>query len=164
MTIFNFLQAHMSYTADKTRYKAEKAWQTYSNVMKDLSATVAQNSITRNELTLSDAYITKAAEIKKSGMFSRSQVEVSAASAGVSGNSVNRVMREVIGASASEEAERQDEYERSMRDMADQRRQIQIDAALSQDYSYIPKPKAASYYLTAIQKSVDNASKMFTPG
>jgi len=164
MSVLNFLQAGMSYGADKTQYTAQKKWQEYQNKMKDLSATVSQNALTTNELLAADSFLNQAFQLRKDSIFTRAKVEVNAAAAGVKGKSVNRVVREIIGNSASREAERQEAFRVSMHGISQQRKQIEYDAAFAHDYSYIPKPNAASYYLAATQKSIDQAAKAFAGG
>lgn len=154
----------MSYGADKAQYTAQKKWQEYQNKMKDLSATVSQNALTTNELLAADAFLNQAFQLRKDSIFARAKVEVNAAAAGVKGKSVNRVMREIIGNSAARESERQEAFRVSMQGINQQRRQIEYDAAFAHDYSYIPKPNAASYYLAATQKTIDQAAKAFAGG
>jgi hypothetical protein len=145
----NLLGAANSYAADKAQSKAQRAWQAYTNKMVDLSATVSQNAITTNELLAHDAFANQAFQLRKDTILTRAKVEASAAGAGVKGRSVNLAMRQVLGNAASREAERQENFRVTELGFDQQRMQVAMSAAMQKDYSYIPKPNAASYFLSA---------------
>ena len=161
LSVGSGLSAMMGYNADSAKSKAQRQWQTYSNAMKDLSATQSQNAVTSNQLLLSDSFASRAFQLKKESLFTQGRVEVSAAAAGVKGKSVNRTMREVLGNFAGREADRQEAFRVGLMGMDQQRREIQVSAAMSQDYSYIPKPNAASYYLGA---AVQTGNRLMSMG
>jgi hypothetical protein len=154
----NMLSAGQSYKADKAQYKASKAWQAYSNTMVRLSDAVNQNAITTNTLMAGDAFAEQALQIKRGSTMASAQVEVGAAAAGVKGRSVNQAMFDVQRNAAAREYERQQGFKNTMLAFDQQRLQSAMSAEMQQDYSYIPKPKAASYFLNAAAKSFDFAS------
>lgn len=154
----NLLSAANSYAADKAQSKAQRAWQAYTNKMVDLSATVSQNAITANELLTADAFTRQAFQQRQDSILTRARVEASAASAGVKGRSVNLSVRNVLRNAAAREAERQEQFRISQMDTTQQRMGVALQAAMQKDYSYIPKPKAASYFLSALSNTASNTN------
>ena len=154
----NLLSAANSYAADKAQSKAQRAWQAYTNKMVDLSATVSQNAITSNELLAQDAFVNQAFQLRQDSIFTRAKVEASAASAGVKGNSVNKSISQVLRNSAAREAERQEGFRVTMLGFDQQRMQVSMQAAMQKDYSYIPKPNAASYFLSAAASTASSTN------
>ena len=154
------LSAMMGYSADSAKAKAQKAWQAYTNKMVEFSHGQTQNSITTNELLASDALTNQAFQLRKESMFIRGQVEVSAATAGVKGRSVNLAIRQVVGNSAARESERQEAFRTTMLGVDQKRKSAAMNAAMQKDNSYIPKPKAASYYLGAVSKTASTGFSM----
>ena len=61
---------------------------------------------------------------------------------------------------ASREAERQEGFRTTQLGIGNQRMQVAMSAAMQKDYSYIPKPKAASYFLGAAMNTMSSASNM----
>lgn len=160
----NALSAINQYGADKAKAKAQQAWQDYSNRMVDLSATVSQNAITTNELLSADAFTNQAMQIQRGGMLAEAQAKVSAAAAGVKGNSVNRGVTHVLANAASREAERQEQFRVAQLGFTQQRTQVAMSAAMQKDYSYIPKPQAASYFLSAASSFASQGSNLKAMG
>lgn len=156
----NLLSASSQYAGDKAQYKAQKAWQQYTNKMVDLSATVSQNAITANQLLAGDAFVNQAFQLRADTIFTRAKVEASAAAAGVKGKSVNRSIRQVLSNSASREAERQESFRTTMLGFDQQRMQVELNKVMQKDYSYIPKPKAASYFLGAAMNTFNSGLQM----
>lgn len=154
----NFAQGLLSYNADKAQAKAKLAWQAYSNKMLELSATQSQNAITQNTLFAEDAFANQAFQLKQDSIFTRAKVEASAAAAGVKGRSVNLAVRQVIGNAAMRESERQEAFKAAALGFDQQRKQVAMSAAMQKDYSYIPKPQAASYFLGAAMKTFSYGS------
>jgi len=145
----SFLSAGMSYRADKAQSQAQRAWQVYSNKMTDLSNSISQNALTQNSILAADATANQALNLRQETILSRARVEVSAAAAGVKGRSVNLTVRDVLRGSAMRESERQEAFRTEMLGIQQQRLNAAFGAASQKDYSYIPKPNAASYYLGA---------------
>jgi len=154
----NLLGAASSYAADKAQSKAQRAWQAYTNKMVDLSATVSQNAITSNELLNADAFTNQAFQLKQDSILTTAKAQASAASAGVKGRSVNLSIRNVLRNSAAREAERQEAFRVSQLGFDQQRMQVSLSAAMQKDYSYIPKPNAASYFLSALSKTAGSTN------
>lgn len=153
---FDLLAAGAQYQGDAATSKAKRAWQKYSNTMLSLSNAMQQNSITTNQLLASDAFTNQAIQLKKEGIMTSAATEVAAAAAGVKGRSVNLAMRDVKRNAANREAERQEGFKNTMLAVSQQRQNASMSAAMQVDYSYIPKPKAATYFLNAIGKNMDS--------
>lgn len=154
------LSALGKYNADKANYKAQKAWQAYTNGMVDLSAGEAQNSVTSNEILATNAFVNQAFQLKKDTLITSAKTEASAAAAGVKGRSVDLAVRSVLRNAANAEAQRQEELRVSLLGFDQQRMNVAMQAAMQKDYSYIPKPKAASYFLSAATNTASAGSSM----
>lgn len=153
----NLLSGSASYSADKAQYAARKAWQDYSNKMTRLSDAVSQNAITTNQIMAADNLADQALQIKRGGILASAQVESQAAAAGVKGRSVNQAMFDVQRNAAARESERQTAFKNTMLAFDQQRLNSAMTAEMNQDYSYIPKPRAASYLLNAAMQSASFA-------
>jgi len=149
----NLLGGYAQYNAAKTQAKAQRAWQQYSNTMVRLSDAVNQNAITTNEILSQQAFADQAINIKQSNILTEAQAQVSAAAAGVKGNSVDDVMLDINRNAANAENQRQNDLAASYLTFDQQRQSSSMSAAMSQDYSYIPRPKLGSYLLDATVKS-----------
>lgn len=143
LSMFNQFQA------DKAEYKAKAAWQKYSNTMTRLSDSVNQNVITTNELLAYDASQAESNQIKRDSLFTSAKIEVAAAAADTKGRSVNQAMFDVQRNAAARQSERQVSFKNQVLAFDQQRVSSRMSADASQDYSYLPKPKAASYILKA---------------
>lgn len=149
MAALSAAQALSSYGAAKSTAKAQQAYQVYKNAMARISDATTQNVITENQIATNEAYGDQAVGIKQQNILSTAQAEVSAAAAGVKGRSVNQVQLDINRSAALAERTRQNEMAASNLSFAGQRQQSAQSAANAQDYSYIPKPKLASYLLNA---------------
>jgi hypothetical protein len=156
--MLEFIKAGMQYKADKAEYKAKKAWQDYRNTMTNLSNAVSQNAITSNEILSNAAFARQAMQLQKATMATEGSVVSSAAAAGVKGKSVNQVVLSVQRSSAEQERERQIQLETSWMSFDQQRTNSAMSAALQQDYSYIPKPKASTYFINAAIKTAEQVA------
>lgn len=154
----NALSGFMSYQGDKAQAKAQKAWQAYHNTMTELGNAVNQNAITTNELLANQAFADQAMQIKRGSIFAQAKVEVAAAAAGVKGRSVNQAMFDVQRNAASREYARQVSLKNAQLAFDQQRLQSSMSSALQKDYSYIPKPNAASYFLKAASSTFSTAA------
>lgn len=155
-TGMNMLQGMMNYNADKAQAKAQRAWQKYSNKMVDLSNSVNQNAINTNELLAADSFAAQAVQLQTDTALTTAKAETIAAAAGVKGRSVDRTLHQIMNNSAQREAERQEAFRVSKLGFEQQRQQMAMSAAMQKDYSYIPKPKAASYLLGAAMNSFNS--------
>lgn len=156
----NLMSAGASYSADKAQAQAQRAWQQYTNKMVDLSATVSQNAITTNQLLAADALTNQAFQLRQESIFTQAKVEASAAAAGVKGRSVNKSIHQVMRNASAREAERQEAFRTTMLGFDQQRMQTAMSAAMQKDYSYIPKPKASSYFLGAVSNTFSTGLQM----
>lgn len=159
----NIIGSFLAYKDAAAKAKAERAIQKYRNEMSNLSAAIAQNSITTNETMSSVASAKSALEIKKAAIMSQGAAAVAAGAAGASGRSVNMTMRDLLQTSANAESERQSQLT-DMYAAADRSRiSTAMTASLQQDHSYIPKPNAASYMLQAAAKTYQSSRASDTP-
>ena len=149
----SMLSGFMSYQADKAAAKAKRAWQAYSNTMIRLSDAQNQNAITTNEILNQQASTDQAIGIKESNILTTAQAEVSAAAAGVKGRSVDMVMLDINRNAAVAERQRETSLINANLSFDQQRRSSSLQAAMQQDYTYIPRPKLGSYLLSAAATS-----------
>lgn len=156
----SFMQAGQQLAADKAQYKARKAWQTYSNTMVRLSDSMNQNAITTNEIIAQSAFAEQALGIKRSSILTQAKSEVAAAAAGVKGRSVNQSMIDIQRNAAARETERQTSLSNANLAFDQQRLQSRMSAEMQQDYTYLPKPNPATYYLNAAMQTAQSFMSM----
>jgi hypothetical protein len=154
----NLLSSANSYKAAKRQAAAQQAWQDYSNTMTNLSNGINQNAITQNEILANEASANNAVGIQKAGLISAAHAEVAAAAAGVKGRSVNQAIRSVQRSIATQEYDRQISLKNANAAFDQQRLQSAMGASMQQDYSYIPKPSGASYFLNALSNTAASSS------
>lgn len=164
MSFLDFIAAEANYQADKAQWKAQTAWQKYRNTMVNLSNSINQNAITQNEILAQQAFADQALKIKKGSLMSTARAEVAAAAAGVKGRSVNQAMLDVKRNAANREYERQVSFTNANLAFDQQRLQSKMSADMQQDYTYLPKPNSASYYLNAFIKTANEAAAAFGGG
>lgn len=99
-----------SLIASNKQAKAMKAWQSYQNQMVNLSNAANQDAITTNEILYNKASAENAKNIQLGGMQAEGSAEVSAASAGVKGKSVDVSLAHIKGNAAYAENQRQREF------------------------------------------------------
>lgn len=145
----HWASAGLNLEADKTESKLNRAWQKYSNTMIELSHSTSANAITTNEILSQHAFADQALVGKKTSILTQAKVEVAAAAAGVKGRSVNQAMFDVQRNAGAREAERQRSLSNANLAFDQQRLMGRMSANMQKDYSPIPKPNAASYYLNA---------------
>ncbi len=159
-----FGQANLNYKADKAEAKANQKWQAYRNTMTNLSGAMQQNSITINERLSEFAFASQAISDKRANLLTVGASEAAAAAAGVKGNSVNRVMFDINRNAAIKDRQRQINLQNARLAFDESRRASAMSTKMQMDFSYIPKPKAASYYLDAFQDTQDVYSDLFGGG
>lgn len=152
--LLDFTQTSLEYGADSAQSKAQRAWQDYSNKMTDLSASVSQNAVTTNQILAEDALTEQGIEIKTTSLLTRAKLEANAAGAGVKGKTVKRGLHQVISKASAREFDRQQRTAATLLAFEQQRKGIAISAAMQKDYSFIPRPKSASYFLGAFTKTI----------
>lgn len=160
----NFISAESQKMADKHAFKAQTLVREYNNTMVRLSDAQNQNAITTNQLLASQAFADEAIQIKRGSLITQAKTEVSAAAAGVKGRSVNQAMFAVMRNASEREYQRQVNMASANLAFDQQRRGSAMGAQMQQDFSYIPKPRSASYYLGAASNVLNTTMALYGPG
>lgn len=152
MAIMGGLQlagALSQHSAQEAQAKYQKAYQKYQNTMTMLSGAQSQNSITQNDIQAEAAFAEQAVGIKQQTILTEASAEVSAASAGVKGRSVNQAMMDIDRNAAVAERQRQINLTNSRLSFDQERRNTALQVESSKDRSYIPQPSLASSLIGA---------------
>lgn len=157
----NFLSAETNKMVDETAAKAGRLVQQFNNTMVRLSDANNQNAITTNQMLSNEAFADQALMIRKGGLIAAAKTETMAAAAGVKGRSVNQAMFDVQRNAAQRDYQRQVAQKNQNLAFDQQRVNSALGAEMNQDYSYIPKPRAASYYLQAGVNSLGTAISLY---
>lgn len=123
--------------------------QAYRNTMSALSAARSKNAVTVNEIGVRDAEINAQTLIQQTSMQDLAKAKVSAASAGVAGNSVDLAVAD-LKASAGKASYAQSKAKNSaLREMGAQRTSIDLAQLSNKDIQVIPKPSVGALLLGA---------------
>jgi hypothetical protein len=141
----DLLKAGFGYQAAKKEAKIQKQWQEYHNTMVRLADAQNQNAITANRSMAHDASAAKAFAIDRSEMVTEGAVEVSAASMGVTGRSVNMAIFDVQRNAAYAQQARIDDLKMQDNQFNQQRRQSAFSAVQNMDFSPIKQPNIGDY-------------------
>ncbi len=127
--------------------KMQESLQRYHNTFSALQSAQNLNIITRDEISAQDASVRQNLEIQRQGIIAKGQARVSAASAGVSGDSINRVMQGLRNSVARAQYARTENLEKQYSGFGQERRNVAFAQALNKDVTVIPRPSAASTLL-----------------
>lgn len=158
-----FLSQYGAYRADRAQAKAQKAIQAYRNKMLNISNAMNQNSITTNQTLAIQQSAKQAVFQRRDELSTLGATAVSAASAGVRGNSVNMSLLDVQRNAGFQEKARQTDLEQQFMQFRQERLTSNLSAVMGMDYSYIPKPALGSYMLKAAM-DVSNKAMMMGAG
>ena len=141
--------AYTSYYAARTRAKMQRDAQQYQSIMQKLSVSRALNAVTRNEVAARDNNIRIQLGIQEQSMQDQARAEVDAAAAGVTGESVAAVMRNLRASATKASYAQRTNYISQLRQMNQQRSDIRFNAILNKDVSVIPMPSVGMALLGA---------------
>lgn len=133
----------MGYAADKKAANAQAAYQRYRNAMVNIGAAQQQNAATTNLTQTMIASGQQAAINATAAIAQKSAAEAAAAAAGVKGQSVQSTLFEFDRAAAATEFRREEDLRNAFVATDTQRRNIAMQAAVQQDYSFIKQPSLA---------------------
>lgn len=145
-----------SHKAAKEKAKSDKAWQEYNNKMVRINDALNQNTLTTNQNMRKERTAMQRLQLQRSEYATSAKVEVSAASTGTVGNSVNAALRDV----RNNAAEQQEQLDRDgvWQDLQIQNQRMlstfQADSAV--DLRTIPTPSSASLMLGLAKVGLDN--------
>jgi hypothetical protein len=141
------LRQGVAYQQAEKDAQAKQAWQAYKNTMTKLSAAQSQNTLTTNENIVRATSRDQAFAIERSEYITSAQAEVAAAASDTGGRSVNAVMADVERNATMAQSRRKQDLQSQFLQIDNQRRQVDISAAMQMDYSPIPDPNPATYML-----------------
>lgn len=141
------LSSIASFGQQRAEAKYAKAMQKYNNAMLGISAALATDAITQNEVQTTAAFDRTMVDIKKAALYQEGEARVNAAAAGATGNSVEMAYRDLGGSAARAETAANQELSSSYMAFDAQRRNVVLSRTMQTDHSYIPQPSAASALL-----------------
>lgn len=123
--------------------------QDYRNTMSRLSSARAENAITVNEVRVRDASMQADDLIQRTAMKDQARAEVDAAAAGVSGNSVEMIARDLKASAGRASYAQRRQANQQLAELDEQRTSTAIAGITNQDVQVIPKPSVGSLLLGA---------------
>jgi hypothetical protein len=141
------LKQGLGYAAASAKAKADRQWQAYKNAMTKLANANNQNAITTNEVLLEERVANQRFNIERSAYITTGQAEASAAATGTSGRSVDMLVFDIERNASMHQANITSDLEAQYIQHDEQRKNSAFQAAMQQDYTYIPSPMAATYVL-----------------
>lgn len=120
--------------------KYKRKLQAYNNKMVNISNAINQNAITNNLSTQMSKFARIAVDLEANKLGQVASAEVMAATAGVSGNSVDATIMDIQANAAGKEYNRQTELNSMLLATDQQSRQSNMSAKMGQNHNYIPKP------------------------
>lgn len=136
-----------SFSAAREEAKLQRAVQDYNNTISALSAAQSQNVTTLNEIQAQDAAQRTAVEIQKQALSAEGSARVSAGAAGVSGGSVESVMRALRSSVSRAHYGTMQQLQAQYRSFGQERRNTAMAAILNKDITVIPRPSSTSAML-----------------
>lgn len=137
------------YMAAKDEADLSRKMQKYRNAVNQLNARRQTSAVNVNESRMRSAGAQSEDLIRRTSIVDQGRAAVAAAAAGVKGNSVDMVSREMQGSAdrASFAARRQ--LNQQMADSKQQKASIAIGALMNEDIQVIPKPSMGAMLLGA---------------
>ncbi len=116
----------------------QKIMDNYNNTMAALSAAQSKNALTRNEVAIGQQVKLAEAADQAALIQDKEAARVAAATAGVSGNSVDSTLHSFVRTKAQREMARTMEERAQYGAINDQRRQVELNLAYGKSISVIP--------------------------
>lgn len=123
--------------------------QDYRNTMTRLSAARSENAVTVNQVRTRDAAVAANQMIQKQAMQDQARQRVDAAAAGVTGNSVAMVVRDLKASAGRASYALKRQVNQQHAEFREQRTSIALSAITNQDVQVIPRPSVGSMLLGA---------------
>lgn len=149
------VETGLSYEAQSASAKAQKKFQTYRNNMIAFSAGEATNDVTTNVSLAEVASVNQSLDIEKNELQALGSAKVSAAAAGVKGNSVNATENDIQRNAANQQDQRIDNLNQTLMQADQQKRSISINEQSSFDLSPISQPNLFASGVSLLGKDMD---------
>jgi len=143
----SLVQGWGQYQTASIQARMQQDVQDYKNTMSALSAAQSKNTITSNEISVRDASIRASDALQQQSLKQQGAAAVSAGAAGVSGNTTDLVMRDLVSSAAQANKSRLNELSAQYRAFGQERKNVNLGQIYNKDVSVIPKPSAASALL-----------------
>lgn len=151
-----------SYIQAEKEAKAKRQWQEYKNAMTRLADANNQNAITANERLTEERVSRQRFNIRRSSYMTSAQAEAAAAAENTAGRSVNMVQFDIERNASMQQANLTADMEAQYAQFDNQRQSSAFQAAMNMDYTFIPSPNPATYFLgfaTDITNSYNKLTK-----
>lgn len=135
--------------AQDTQTGAQKAWQAYNNTMARMSGAMNQNAITTNEVLATNSLANQGIQLQQKDTLDAAQAEVSAAAAGVAGNSVTQTINSIHAQASELEKQRETSLTGTYLNADQQSRNNSMQVIDRQNNSFIPQPRIGTFLLGA---------------
>lgn len=152
------------YATASTAAKVQKSIQDYRNTMSKLQEARAMNAVTVNEIRTMDESRRNDDLIQRTAIADQSQAEVNAAAAGVKGNSVDMIARDLKASAGRASYAQRRQVHQQLADMGEQRKSIAIGTVMNKDVQVIPKPSVGALLLGAGTRLLDIYDSHQPPG
>lgn len=137
------------FMAAKSQAKVDRRMQQYRNTLTKLSAARQNNALTINENRVQDAAMIAESTIQQSAIVQKGRAVVAAAAAGVMGNTVDVVQRDLQGSANKASYAQRRQANQQLSDLGENRKSIAINTIIGQDVQVIPKPSPSALLLGA---------------
>lgn len=143
--------AYADYSTSKIQHEMNVAAREHKKVMTAISNAQQQNSLTHAEVQTRDAGIRAAQSLQLTALKTKSDAEVSAAAAGVSGNSVEGTLQNMKRSALNANAARKATLKSKFEAIGQERKNVKMAAIYSRDIRAIipPSPTSALLGLSA---------------
>ena len=157
----SFFKRTGSYIQAEKEAKAKRQWQEWKNAMTRLADANNQNAITTNERLTEDRVSRQRFNVRRSSYMTAAQAEASAAAENTAGRSVNMVQFDIERNASMQQANLTADMEAQYAQFDNQRLSSAFQAAMNQDYTFIPSPNPATYML-GFSSDIVNSYKNLT--
>lgn len=123
--------------------------QDYRNAMQRLSAARVENAVTLNQTRVRDSAVAADQLLQRTSIRDQAQAKVQAAAAGVSGSSVEMVVRDLRASAGRASYAQRRQAHQQLAELDEQKTSIAIGAITGQDVQVIPRPSVGSLLLGA---------------
>jgi len=138
--------------------------QEYRNSMSRLSSAMQTNAVTVNAVRSRDAAVRADFSIQQQAMRDQARAEVEAAAAGVKGNTVDAIAKDLKASAGSASYAQKRMLHQKMQGFNDQKTSIAVAGIADQDVQVIPKPSIGSALLGAGTTLLDIYDSHQPPG
>lgn len=153
-----------AYYANKAKVKAQRKMKAYRNAMVNISNAINQNALTTNTTLSIQQSARQAKALRQDELTTLGSAQVSAAAAGVKGNSVNSTFFDIKRQAGVLESNRERDLEHTFLQIDQQRLSSSLSAVQNQDLTHLPGPRFSSYLLKGVMEAGEQVAKIVGGG